>query len=377
MMTARKTLVAALAATALAASACRGGGAAADSCPADTIRLRHARNLTLVSTEAGLKAIVRNPWDTTRTLATYLLTERGRQGSGSPDAVRIGTPVRRAVVYSSVHCHMMAMLGCAQAVAGVCDLGYNLNDFVQRGCADGTVADCGRSAEPSVETIVDLGPDLIMLSPYENAGGYGRVGAAGIPILECADYMETSALGRAEWIRFYGRLLGCADRADSLFEAIERRYLRLSRLALSDPERPVMFTGMRYGQAWYVSGGNSTVGRLFADAGLSYVFAGRQTAGADAMSFESVLDAAAHADLWFITYNQPTDKTYAEIEAEYAPYALFDAFGKRHIWGCNTSRSRYFEETSFEPDALLHDLIVVAHPHLLPNDTTLYFKPLR
>ena len=83
-MTARKTLVAALAATALAASACRGGGAAADSCPADTIRLRHARNLTLVSTEAGLKAIVRNPWDTTRTLATYLLTAARAPAAPTP-----------------------------------------------------------------------------------------------------------------------------------------------------------------------------------------------------------------------------------------------------------------------------------------------------
>ena len=42
-----------------------------------------------------------------------------------------------------------------------------------------------------------------------------------IPIIECADYMETSALGRAEWMRFYGLLFGVAPQADSLFAEVD------------------------------------------------------------------------------------------------------------------------------------------------------------
>ena len=54
---------------------------------------------------------------------------------------------------------------------------------------------------PDIERIIDLRPDAILLSPFENSGGYGRVGKLNIPIIECADYMETSALGRGEWMR--------------------------------------------------------------------------------------------------------------------------------------------------------------------------------
>ena len=55
-----------------------------------------------------------------------------------------------------------------------------------------------------------------MLSPYENSGGHGQVEKLKVPIIECADYMETSALGSAEWIRFYGLLFGQPHKADSI-----------------------------------------------------------------------------------------------------------------------------------------------------------------
>lgn len=41
------------------------------------------------------------------------------------------------------------------------------------------------------------------------------------------DYMETSALGRAEWVRFYGLLFGKEAEADSLFAGVEEAYLSL------------------------------------------------------------------------------------------------------------------------------------------------------
>ena len=83
--------------------------------------------------------------------------------------------------------------------------------------------------------IIDLHPDAIMLSPFENSGGYGRVEKLNIPIIECADYMETSALGRAEWMRFYGLLFGQAQKADSLFAEVEKNYNELKALVYCLP----------------------------------------------------------------------------------------------------------------------------------------------
>ena len=79
--------------------------------------------------------------------------------------------------------------------------------------------------KPDIERIIDLRADAILLSPFENSGGYGRLEQIGVPIIECADYMETSALGRAEWMKFYGLLYGKEHEADS--------YLLLSNRTIS------------------------------------------------------------------------------------------------------------------------------------------------
>jgi len=81
---------------------------------------------------------------------------------------------------------------CFESIGGVCDLKYIKLQEVQDGCRTGSIADVGNGMNPDIEKIIDLHPDAIMLSPFENSGGYGRVEKLNIPIIECADYMETS-----------------------------------------------------------------------------------------------------------------------------------------------------------------------------------------
>lgn len=61
---------------------------------------------------------------------------------------------------------------------------------------------------PDIERIIALKPEAILVSPFENSGGYGKLDKLHIPIIEAADYMESSPLGRAEWMKFYGMLFG-------------------------------------------------------------------------------------------------------------------------------------------------------------------------
>jgi iron complex transport system substrate-binding protein len=76
-----------------------------------------------------------------------------------------------------------------------------------------------------VEKIMDIKPDIIMLSPFENSGGYGKLEEIGIPLVECAEYMENTPLARAEWMKFYGMLFGEEQKTDSLFDVVEKNYL--------------------------------------------------------------------------------------------------------------------------------------------------------
>lgn len=123
----------------------------------------------------------------------------------------------------------MYELGCQQVIRGVCDLDYiNIPDVKKRAAAGNAAAgkasvgnvsaenaaagnsivDCGSSMAPDIERIIALKPEAILLSPFENSGGYGKLDKLHVPIIEAADYMESSPLGRAEWMKFYGMLFG-------------------------------------------------------------------------------------------------------------------------------------------------------------------------
>ena len=341
------------------------------------IPLRYAENLSLSATEDYTIARLRNPWDTTRILHTYVLVDKEKSlPADLPEGTLVRTPLSKAVVYSSVHCGLLNQIGALKSIGGVCDLKYIKLQEVQDGCRTGSIADVGNGMNPDIEKIIDLHPDAIMLSPFENSGGYGRVEKLNIPIIECADYMETSALGRAEWMRFYGLLFGEAQKADSLFAEVEKNYNELKALVAPLSSAPSVISELKNGSAWYVPGGKSTSARIYADAGANYVFADDEHSGSVPLAFETVIDKGQNADFWLIKYNQAIDKTYKELEQDYAPYTGFRAFKERNIYGCNTGKVDFYEDSPFHPDRLLKDLIKIFHPTLLEGYELKYFTKL-
>ena len=344
----------------------------------DTLQLRYARNLVLVKYDSCSVAILRNPWDTTKILHSYVLVDKHSPlPANLPEGTLVRTPLRKAVVYSSVHCSLLYQLGVLSSVKGVCDLNYIKMSEVQKQVKNGRMTDYGEGLNPNLEKIMDTHPDALMPSPFENSGGYGRLEKLDIPIIECADYMELSPLGRAEWMLFYGLLFGCENRADSLFTDVERNYLNLKQLTEKVSTRPSLLSELRSGASWYVPGGSSTQGQLYKDAGAEYKFSEYKQSGSVALSFETVFDRAQGADFWLIKYNQPQDMTYTQLQQDYSPYSHFKAFEQRNIYGCNTNRVPYYEEITFHPDLLLADLIRIFHPHLLPSHKLRYFCKLK
>ena len=360
-------------------SAC-GGGSKTSSLQAegDTVRMKYSSLLQIVKHADYTVVTIRNPWDTLKVLHTYLLADREKPlPEHLPEGTIVRTPLQKSVIYSSVHCSLWSELDELKGIGGVCGLEYIKLPQIQEGCRNGGIVNVGNSMNPDIERIIDLRPDAILLSPFENSGGYGRVGKLNIPIIECADYMETSALGRAEWMRLYGLLLGKEAQADSLFAGIEKEYLTLTQQVKSQNlKRPTVISEMKNSSAWYIPGGNSTMGRLYQDAGADYVFAYLSNSGSVPLAFEMVFDRGGNADIWLIKYNQPQDKTYSELERDYAPYARFKAFQDRKVYGCNTNHVPFYEESPFHPELLLKDLIKIFHPELLPDYDLKYFSNL-
>lgn len=343
----------------------------------EKVNIKYAEGFDITRYPDYIKVDLRDPWDTTRLLHRYLLVDKKKDLPQSlPDGTLIRTPVDRMVVYSSVHGSMLDELGIAGRIVGVCESEYISVPSLRDGIDSGRITDVGNSFSPDVEKIIDLSPEVILVSPFENCS-YGRVEKLDIPIIECADYMENTPLGRAEWIRFIGLFTGRESQADSLFATIERQYIKLCQRVSGIKNRPTVISEKKTGSTWFVPGGNSYMARLFADAGVDYFWKDDKHAGSLALSFESVFDKAQSADFWLFKYSAPTDITLRTLASEHSPYSRFIAFEKGRVFGCNLTRNRFFEEVPLHPDLLLKDFILIFHPELFPGERCRYYHHLQ
>lgn len=379
---------------ALLMAACQGGKtAAADAEAGDTLEMKYAKLLTIVkhgdgeeSSDAAegidyqyAEAIIANPWKAGTMLHRYILIPKGEEGDKTvamlarrrstgarctTDTVR--TPVESNLVFTAPHCQLLTELGCQNAITGVCDKDYiNIPDIKSRAQADAKVAhpimDCGSSMQPDIERIIALHPEALLISPFENSGGYGKLDKLRIPVIKTADYMETSPLGRAEWIKLYGLLLG-SSKADSLFSAIEKEYLQLKAEAAKLPLGLSILTERKTGNVWYVPGGKSTMGILLRDAHARYIFADDTHSGSLSMSPEQIIAKGNQVDVWAFKYFGGNALTKQDLLAEYQGYQALKAFQTGTVYETDTSCEPYFELTSFHPEILLREFIILSHP---------------
>ena len=399
----------------LVLTACQGGKTTAGEAEeGDTLKMKYAKLLTIVKHgEKGTASLnndaedadyqyaevnVANPWKAGTLLHRYILIPKGKEGDETVARLAlqrtsgmgcttgtVRTPVERSAVFIAPHCQLMYEMGCQQAIRGVCDLDYiNIPDVKKRAASAGkaaagktsagnSIVDCGSSMAPDIERIIALKPEAILLSPFENSGGYGKLDKLHVPIIEAADYMESSPLGRAEWMKFYGMLFGneegksngisgsCEPKADSLFAKIEKEYLKLKAEAAGYPKGLSILTERKTGNVWYVPGGQSTIGILLKDANARYIFEDDEHSGSLAMSPEQILAKGKQVDVWAFKYFGGAPLSQAQLLQEYDGYKALAAFSRGNIYQVDTSTVPYFELTSFHPELLLREFIILAH----------------
>lgn len=348
----------------------------------DTVRMEYAKHITIVKHDGYTTAELSNPWRKDAVLHRYVLVsckDSARMASkvSAMDGTVVYTPVGRGVMFSAPHCYLMGEIGAADALSGVCDLNYINLPYLHKAVSEGRVADCGNGMSPSVERIVSVSPDALFVTPFEGVN-YGQLANIGVPLVECADYMETSALGRAEWMKFYGMLVGRENEADSLFAVVKRNYADYSNKAMKSALRPRVITERVVSGVWYCPGGESSMGQLLRDAGVDYVFADDKHSGSLTLSPEKVIEKAATADWWLFVNSGAGNLDRNGLLTEYEGYKMIKAYREGHVLECVPSISNpYFEQISFRPDFLLADFISWFHPELHISSSAHYYKLMK
>ncbi len=342
---------------------------------ADTLT-HHARYLTIADIGGGTVLVdIADPWNEGKYLGRYALVHRDSTlpADLAEGTAVVRTPVDKAAVYSSVHTGGLAELGAIGAVCAVADAEYfPESDTVAALIKQGKIAALGSSQSPSAERLVASGAQVVLRSPMQGISA-PPLPSSVIPI-ELADYLETSPIGRAEWLLLLGELTGRRDEAREIFTGVIDRYSELVfKAGTSAIAKPKVLTESEQSGIWYVPAGESYMARMISDAGGVWPWADTQGTGSLALSLEKVAERALDADVWLLrTFGHTADA--ASLIAQNKRYGAFKAVKEGKVYGCDTSVKPLFNEIAFHPEYLLADYVAIFHPDVMKDYTLRYFS---
>lgn len=346
--------------------------------------VRYAKNFA-IEYHAGYRIMrVFSPWRGAKTGFTYLLTTRGHKAPPlTGTEMVIETPVRRFVVTSTIYIPVLPMLGLEETLVGVANGSLINTPSVARRFAEGKIAEIGDGAGGmmrtlNMERLFSLRPGLIMLYGTGNPtyDFHEQLHAAGISFAVNAEYMESTPLGAAEWIKFVAAFFNKDAEAERIFDGIASRYEKQAAIARAVKTRPTVFTGIDYRGAWYVPGGDSHIARYFADAGARYLWSDDRSQGSIPLTMEAVMARARDADFWL---NVGVCRSLAQLAGFDDRYRLMRAFRMKNVFNNDAKigpggGNDFFETGMANPDRVLADLISIFHPELLPGHTRVWYR---
>jgi iron complex transport system substrate-binding protein len=275
---------------------------------------------------------------------------------------------------------MLGFLGATDRIVGLSDTARLLHPGVLARARAGKIAEVGRDGSVNEERILALAPDLVMTVAFtgKELGAYRASMESGIAVVANAEWMETTPLGRMEWVKLVGAFLDLDSLAERKFDSVAAEYARVKRLAAAARSRPKVIGGLGRKGVWTVPGGKSYMAALLRDAGAEYPFADDSASGIRNLPFETVYRAGLDADIWL---NAGSASTLEEIGEEDARYRDFKAFRNRRVFGnlkrmARNGGNEYWETGVVSPHLILSDLVEVVHPGLLPGYRLYYTQAL-
>ena len=343
--------------------------------------LEYAKGFSVTYHDDGLKSVeVLYPFQGATTGYRYLLVPKDRPWSSSQGGVRvIRTPLNSIVCTSTTHIPLLDYLNETDKLVGFPTTDYISSAKARKHIEEGRVQDLGVDKGLNMERIAMLKPDMVMgYSMNSDYGQFKKIEDLNVPVVLNAEYLEKHPLGRAEWIKFMALFFNKEKEADSIFRLIEQEYIGTKALTDSIQERPTVLSGIVYGDAWFLPGGQNYAARLLNDAGCHYLWASDSSNGFLELSFESVYEKAHDADLWI---GVGSFSTLKEIRSADRRYANFKPFRTGEVYMSNARQgakggSEFLELGYLRPDIILKDLVKIAHPALLKEHSLYFHKKL-
>ncbi|MHA7130221.1 ABC transporter substrate-binding protein [Algoriphagus namhaensis] len=343
----------------------------------EPITLNYAQGFQIFRGAGYWEVAVTQPWTGADVTYRYLVLESdAEKPNGQFDAI-LELDAQRIILTSTTQVPHLDFLNITERLIGFPNTDLISSEKARERIDAGLVQDLGSAPSANPELVLELNPDLMMISTLgDDLQHLELFQNAGIPVVINGEYVEQHPLGRAEWIKFTGVLTGKFEEAQAVFDQIESDYLQALDLAQESDssKRPTVLSGVMYKDIWYAPGQDSWGARILENAGGRYVFAENKGEGSLQLNYEYVLEKALGADFWIGSADFESLQQMGQVEPR---YQAFEAFQTGRVYSYTQKKGatgglEYFELGYLRPDLILKDMIKILHPELLP-DYELYF----
>ncbi|MAM20083.1 MAG: ABC transporter substrate-binding protein [Gramella sp.] len=334
-----------------------------------------------LQTYSGYKILkVQTPWPDAENAFTYLLySEKEDIPENAEYDVALQVPVKNLVVTSTTHIPALEALNVSEKLIGFPGLDYISSEKTRKLIDSGNITEIGQNENLNTEVLINLDPAVVVgFAINASNKNLETVSKTGIPVIYNGDWTETTPLGKAEWIKFFGALFQKDSLAAETYNSIKTAYLQAEELAKTADDRPKVIGGSMFNDQWYMPYGNSWQAQFIKDANADYLYAETTGEGSLSLAFESVLEKSQDADFWVSTGQF---KTYQDLADQSPHYSQFKAVQEKNVYSVSLATGAtggviFYELGPQRPDLVLKDLIHIFHPSLLKNYETVFFKPL-
>ena len=346
--------------------------------------LKYATGFSITNFDNSKILEVNSPWPKADKTYRYLLLTQEQAmvstfNKDDYDGIII-TPIEKIVVTSTTHIPALELLDVEQSLVGFPGTDYVSSEKTRQRIDNKQVRELGKNESINTEVLLELQPNLVVGFGVDGINNtFETIQKSGIPVVYNGDWVETSALAKAEWIKFFGALFNKEKEAAEIFNKIEADYLEAKALAQSATNQPTILCGALHKDVWYLPSGTSPEAQFLKDANVNYLWKETSGKGSLALSFESVFEKGNSADIWI---SPSYYRSLNDLESANQHYTKFKPFKNKQVYSfANTTGKTggvlYYELGTARPDLVLKDLIKICHPSLLPGYQTYFFKPLK
>jgi iron complex transport system substrate-binding protein len=294
-----------------------------------------------------------------------------------PGTEEIPIPVQSLIATSTTHIGLTDMLDANEVITGMVGAEYVYNEDIRRRMENDLITSFPMG-EFNKEQALAMDPDLLMISGGQSNqfDNYQVLMDSGIGVMVNSEWLETTPLGKAEWVKVMAALLNKEKLANTEFNAVAEEYNRLKGVVDSVDEKPLVINNMPYKGAWFVSGGNSFTANFLRDAGANYPWFDSEDTGGLRKDFEVVYQVGLKADVWV---NPGAAETKEDILAKDARFGDFKSYQNNTIYNNNRRKNAsggndFWESGVVHPEILLADLIKIFHPDVVPGHNLHYYQ---